>query len=107
MGNREREMIRQQRYYGKWKLSSKYTDYLMRNLTERNNYSLYEISHGIYKQFLSELRSLRYKFSKRDVLIQCWDTMIQTTRKNPKIDIQSQSIRLLHQTSVQRSYQHV
>ena len=73
----------------------------MNNLKEKNNEFLYDLSLGIYKQFLSELKSRKIHNRKKDIVIRCWDTMIQTTLRNPSIDIQKQSIRLLHQTSIQ------
>jgi len=99
--NRETEMTKQQIYYQKWNLSSKYTEYLMNNLTETTNEFLYDLSFGIYKQFLSELKGLKILTKKTDTVIQCWNTMIQTTLRNPSMDIQKHSIRLLHQTSLQ------
>ena len=103
---RGKEMERQQIYYEKWDISSKYTEYLMNNLKEKNDEFLYDLSLGIYKQFLSELKSRNIHSRKTDTVIQCWNTMIQTTLRNPSIYIKKQSIRLLHQTSLQRSYQH-
>jgi len=99
--NRNREMDKQTIYYKKWDLSSKHTECLVNNMKEKNNEFLYDLSLGIYKQFLAELKGHSIHIKKTDTVIQCWNTMLQTTLRNPSMDIKKKSIQLLHQTSIQ------
>ena len=100
--NRGREMYKHIRNYQLWELSQKYTQILVNQIKETNDLTM--ISGNIWKQFLSEMTSRG--FSKNHTVVQCWDTMIRTILKHPeKRNLHKQSIQLLHQTSVQRSYQ--
>ena len=50
--------------------------------------------------------SNQYLFPKKlmfENYIQVWDTMMNTLYNNPKVDVCRASLKLLHQTSVQRS----
>jgi hypothetical protein len=102
--NREREVRQQQFNKDVWELSNKYTNHLINHLKDTNmdTYDLYDLSLGIYKQFLSETRSRKVKSTHKS--FQCWKTMIRTLHRHRNTDIQRKSIRILHQTSVQRSY---
>ena len=100
--NRAREMYKHTRYYQLWGLSNKYTQILVNQIKGGNDLTM--ISDNIWKQFLSEMTSRG--FSKNHTVVQCWETMIRTILKHPsKRELHKQSIQLLHQTSVQRSYQ--
>lgn len=103
--NREREVINQKLHFELWDLSKKYTTILMNHLKDSyNNEHLQELSNSIYKQFIAEVKSRNFVIKKDNKVIQCWKTMINTVNKEK---LYKPSIRLLHQTSVQRSYQHL
>jgi hypothetical protein len=77
-------------YHDSWRLSHKYSSMLMNHI-ENENY--YELSWMYYSQFMNELH--QQKYNKDRNYVQVWETMINTGSRD--------SIRLLHQTSVQRS----
>jgi len=77
-------------YHNAWRLSHKYSSMLMNNI-ENENY--YELSNMYYSQFMNELHQRGYNTDRN--YVQVWETMINTGSRD--------SIRLLHQTSIQRS----
>jgi hypothetical protein len=97
--NREKECMDQRKHYEMWNLSHKYTTHLMNQI--KYDHHLLDISLGIYKQFLSELQSRGFLNKRNNKIVQCWNTMIRTIKKNPNKNLHKQSICLLHQTSVQ------
>ena len=97
---RQNEYNKKQRYQEAWKVSTKYTSILIDH--ENKNEHL-DIAANIHYQYISELKYKGIDTKKRNNYIQVWDTMINTVNNNPKIGVQRASIKLLHQTSVQRS----
>ena len=77
-------------YHNGWRLSHKYSSMLMDHI-ENENY--YELSKMYFSQFMNELHQRGYNKNKNYVRV--WETMINTGTRA--------SIRLLHQTSVQRT----
>ena len=63
-----------------------------------------DIAANIHYQYISELKYKGIDTRKNKNYVQVWNTMINTINNNPKIDVQRASIKLLHQTSVQRSF---
>ena len=98
---REDEMYKRDRYYEAWSISKKYTSILM--LHEKDN-GYFCIAPDIHSQYLSELQYKKMDISNQRNYIQVWDTMINTINNNPKEDVCRIAIRLLHQTSIQRSF---
>lgn len=102
--NREKEVLKKLNHYELWNLSKKYTEILVNHIKE--NSELQYLSENICKQFYSELTSRNFYLPKNHTIFHCWNTMIRTIQKHPcKRSLHKQSIQLLHQTSVQRSYQ--
>ena len=99
--NREKELYKQERYRLGWKISKKYTDILMSNSKDDKNLNM---CFAIHSQYINELRNRNVPINKKLNYIQCWDTLLNTLLKNPKIKVQRTSLKLLHQTSVQRAY---
>tara|TARA_B100000902_G_C27190271_1_gene853540 strand:+ start:236 stop:550 length:315 start_codon:yes stop_codon:yes gene_type:complete len=99
--NREKEFNKQAKYHEGWKTSKKYTDILMSHSENDRNI---DMCFAIHSQYINELRTRRIPFSKKLNYIQCWDTLLNTLLGNPKISVQRGALKLLHQTSVQRSY---
>ena len=99
--NREKELNKQKKYRDGWNTSKKYTDILM--LHSENDRNI-DMCFAIHSQFMNELRTRRIPFSKKLNYVQCWDTLLNTLLRNPKISVQRGALKLLHQTNVQRSY---
>ena len=97
---RQNEYNKKQRYKEAWKVSKKYTSILIDH--ENKNEHL-DIAANIHYQYISELKYKGIDTRKKNNYIQVWDTMINTVNNNSKIDVQRASIKLLHQTSIQRS----
>jgi hypothetical protein len=87
-------------YNKAWKISKKYTTILMEH--EDNNIH-FEIAPNIYSQYLCELKLNKIQ-TKNKNYTQNWQTMINTLNNNPKESVCRASVKLLHQTSVQRSF---
>jgi len=83
-----------------WKISKKYSTVLMNHENKNEHLDIYA---NIHYQYISELKYKGFDIRNKKNYIQVWDTMINTVNHNPKIDVQRASIKLLHQTSVQRS----
>jgi hypothetical protein len=98
---RENEFNKKQKYKNAWTISNKYSSILMEH--ENKNEHL-DIAPNIHYQYMSELKYKGIDIRKKNNYIQVWDTMINTVNNNPKIDVQRSSVKLLHQTSVQRSF---
>jgi len=81
-----------------WNISLKYSKRLMEHA---NNDDCFDIVYGIHREYLSELHRNGLSLKRKNYM-QIWDTMINTQKRNPKRDIRVASIRLLHQTNVQR-----
>ena len=96
--NREKEVRKKINHQNAWKLSKQYSQELVNNLDHKN---LFEVVDSIYGQYLSELKS-RGLMNKHKNYFQVWDTMRNTVQNNKKLNIRRGSIKLLHQTSVQR-----
>ena len=99
MENREKEMKQKEKYHEGWKISKKYSTILMDH-EDKNEY--FEIAPNIYHQFISELKVKNVPHVGKNY-IQLWDTMINTIQNNPTISVCRASIKLLHQTNVQRT----
>ena len=80
-----------------WKMSLKYSQLLYNNIDKSD---LYDRSLTCYYQFMNEMNSRGYPIKKRNY-IQIWETMINTSSK--RLDRNKSSVRLLHQTNVQRN----
>ncbi len=99
--NRKKELNKQAKYHEGWNTSKKYTSILMSHSENDRNI---DMCFAIHSQYINELRTRRIPFSKKLNYIQCWDTLLNTLLRNPKISVQRGALKLLHQTSVQRSY---
>ena len=84
-----------------WNISKKYSSILMDN---QDNDNFINMFYTIHEQFLSELRKKRLDRNNKKNYIKLWNTVLNTVHKNPKLEIQRASIKLLHQTNVQRCY---
>ena len=84
-----------------WKVSKKYSSMLMNHIDSND---LSTISETIHNQYLSELLFKNLPNSSNKSYIQIWITMINTVFRNPKYDVMRASIRILHQTNVQRHH---
>lgn len=100
--NRSKELINKEKYYQSWNISKKYTQILMNH--ERNDENL-DMCFDIHKQFIHELINKGLDISGKKNYIRCWDTLLNTLLNNPKILVQRNALKLLHQTNIQRSYQ--
>lgn len=98
--NRGNELKKQKKYHDAWKISKKYTTILMDHSSKDEHFTL---APNTYQQYLSELKHKNIPWDKQKNYIQVWDTMINTLYNNPKVDVCRASLKLLHQTSVQRS----
>ena len=98
--NREKEFINQQNNLECWNISKKYSTILMDH--EKNNV-YFDLASNIYHQYISELKLKKKNTGKNKNYIQIWNTMINTINHNDKINVCKSSIKLLHQTNVQRS----
>ena len=94
-------MSNEQRYYEAWNISKKYTTILM---DHEDGNAFFDIAQNIHSQYISELKYKKLDTIEKRNYIQVWDTMINTVNNNPKIDVCRGAIKLLHQTSVQRSF---
>ena len=83
--------------YNAWKLSHNYSNLLLKHIDNEN---LYEMCVLYHFQYMNEIKNHNYKHDKQRNYIQVWDTMMNTVRKYN--DTMKGSVRLLHQTSVQR-----
>ena len=77
----------------------KYADILIVHEGEDDYFS---IALNIYYQFISELKLKKIPHQNKNY-VQVWETMTNTIINNPKVDVCRSAIKLLHQTSVQRS----
>ena len=102
MNNYTKELNQTNKYHEGWILSKKYTSILMDHET-KDEY--FQLAPNIYHQFISELK-LKNIPQKDKNYIQVWHTMLNTVENNPKINVCRGAIKLLHQTSVQRSYKY-
>ena len=93
------EVYKQQRYHQAWRISLKYSAMVMNNINKYHN--LYDVVTGVYKQYKSELNSHRLISTKDKNYIQVWNTVINTLQ-NKNTKLHKGSIKLLHQTNVQR-----
>ena len=93
--------MKKEKYNEAWKISKKYTSILMEH--EDNN-DHFEIAPNIYSQYLSELQLKNIERNIKQRYVQIWQTMINTVNNNLKVDVCRAAIKLLHQTSVQRSF---
>ena len=80
-----------------WNISLKYSQQLYNNIDRPD---LYQRSLTCYHQYLNELQSRKLP-CKNKKYIQIWETMINTSNK--RLDRNKQSVKLLHQTNVQRN----
>lgn len=99
--NREKDLNKQRKYRLGWEISKKYTDILMFNSKDDKNLGM---CFAIHSQFMNELKNRNVPRGKKINYVQCWDTLLNTLLKNPKVNVQRGALKLLHQTSVQRSY---
>ena len=99
--NRGKELQKQQKYRDAWNISKKYTEILMMNSENDKNLNM---CFSIHSQFMNELKTRGLPINKKINYVQCWDTLLRTLLRNPKINVQRGAIKLLHQTNVQRSY---
>ena len=88
------------KYNKAWKISEKYSTIL---IDHENNNIHFEIAPNIYSQYLSELRLNKIQIRNKNYT-QIWETMMNTVNNNPKQSVCRAAIKLLHQTSVQKSF---
>jgi len=81
-----------------WKVSKKYSEILINNLDK----DILIFSYEIYKQYINELKFKKILYKDRKYN-QVWITMLNTISKNPNYKKCISSIRILHQTNIQRS----
>ncbi len=93
------EVYKQQRYHQSWRISLKYSTILMNNIDKHHN--LYDVVTGVYKQYISELNTHKLVTIKDKKYIQIWETIMNTLQNN-NTKLHKGSIKLLHQTNVQR-----
>ena len=93
------EVNKQVRYHQAWKISLKYSVMLMNHIDKYNN--LYDVVTGVYKQYISELHTHKLVTTKDKNYIQIWETVMNTLLNN-NTKLHKGSIKLLHQTNVQR-----
>jgi len=93
------EVYKQQRYHQAWRISLKYSVILMNNVDKYPN--LHDFVRGVYKQYISELNTHKLVETKDKKYIQVWNTVINTLRNN-NTKLHKGSIKLLHQTNIQR-----
>ena len=98
---RQQEMYQQHKYHQAWETSKKHSKYMVDSLTKCHNH--YELVEEHYKQYLSELTSKHIIVTSDKNYIQVWETALNTANKNTDIEKIAGGIRLLHQTSIQRS----
>jgi hypothetical protein len=94
------ELVQQSNHKEAWRVSKKYSQILMNNITKTQ---IFNLIHEIYKQYINELKHKQIHY-KNKTYHQVWETMLQTNLRNPKYETCISSIRILHQTNVQRSY---
>lgn len=82
-----------------WNISLKYSTILMDNSKNDNFFNIY---FSIYEEYLSELKRKRINFEDKNYF-KIWETMVNTQLRNLKRDVRAGSIKLLHQTNIQRS----
>ena len=99
--NRGKELQKQQNYRDGWNISKKYTDILMIHSENDKNLNM---CFSIHSQFMNELKTRDIPRNKKINYVQCWDTLLNTLLRNPKINVQRGALKLLHQTNVQRAY---
>jgi hypothetical protein len=99
--NREKELQKKNRNRDAWSISNKYTDILMLHSDGDRNINM---CFAVHSQFMNELNTRGIPHNKKKNYVQCWDTLLNTLLRNPKIIVQRAAIKLLHQTSVQRSH---
>lgn len=99
--NRRKEISKKEKRKEGWILSNKYTNILMMHSKDDKNLNM---CFEIHSQYMNELKNRNIPIDKKLNYIQCWDTLLNTLLKNPKVSTQRAALKLLHQTSVQRSY---
>ena len=99
--NRESELRKKNKYHEAWNISKKYTTVLMDHETNDEHF---DIAVNIHAQYISELRYKNIDSTKQKIYIQVWNTMLNTILKNPKKNVCRAAMKLLHQTSIQRSF---
>tara|TARA_B110000967_G_C18770106_1_gene502607 strand:+ start:330 stop:644 length:315 start_codon:yes stop_codon:yes gene_type:complete len=99
--NREKELQKKKTYYEGWSISKKYTEILILHSDGDRNI---DMCFAVHSQFMNELNRRGIPYNKKSNYVQCWDTLVNTLLRNPKINVQRAAIKLLHQTSVQRSH---
>ena len=97
--NRKKEFMIQRKYHEGWNLSKKYASILILHEGDDDYFS---IALNIYHQFISELKLKKIPHQEKNY-VQIWETMTNTIMNNPKVNVSRAAIKLLHQTSVQRS----
>ena len=63
----------------------KYTEILMEHSKDDRNLGMCFAIHG---QYMNELKNRRIPRDKKINYIQCWDTLLNTLLKNPKLNVQ-------------------
>ena len=83
-------------YRDAWKISLKHSNIVMKHIDKED---LYEVCISSHYQFMEEVKANRYRTNHTS--IQIWNTMLNTIMKCD--DNMRSSVRLLHQTNLQRS----
>lgn len=94
------ELIIKKKYYEAWEISKKYSKVL---IDHENNNESFLIANNTYHQYISELKVKNIPHKNKNY-IYVWETMLNTIEKNMDIDVCRASIKVLYQTSIQRSY---
>ena len=81
-----------------WKVSKKLSQILIDHINDKD---IIQLSNQLYNEFLGEMKRRKIKLNKSNYN-QVWITMINIVKNNPKDKMKRMSIRLLHQTNIQR-----
>ncbi len=87
--------LEKENYNEAWKVSLKYSSFLMKNY---NTEDVYGLCCSLYGQYMNELKDKQLLLNRN--YVQIWDTMLNTVKKGEKVDM---AVKLLHQTNVQRN----
>ena len=98
MDNRTKEIKLKDKYYEAWNISKKYSKVLIDH-EDKDEFLI--LASNVYKQYLSELKHKNISLKKN--YVEVWGTMLNTINNNMDIYVCRMAIKLLYQTSIQRS----
>ena len=94
--NKYFEYTRRTNIQNGWKISLKYSQILVDNIS---NINLSDTIYSIYGEFLIELKSNKLRTDTKMKYIRCWDTMMNTNYNQKSEQIIRNAIKQLHYTS--------